>query len=36
MEEKLIFKNNPENLTDGDPKVILDWIEIIQRQQAMT
>jgi hypothetical protein len=36
MEEKLIFKNNTDNVTDGDPKVILDWIEILQQQQAMT
>ena len=34
IEEKLIFKNNTANVTDGDLSVILEWTDCIAKQQA--
>ena len=31
IEERLIFKNNIENATDGDPSNISEWIKAIQK-----
>lgn len=33
IEEKLIFKNNSNNICDGDKQAIKDWIKAILKQK---